>query len=273
MLAPIEFELNLSAEAFARWKIGRDGVIDTPSSRGARIPLSYLVFMRAQPILGVNFHELLDRDPDRGLYGGVTYREHQALRVGQILQASSAVQGRKVVQTPRGPLTITTFLTTYADHGALHATESVRMIDTPPVDPSLSEPVAAPAPAAVFEPLHPLLMRIEPITRRQVAWLTAETGDINALHLDAPYAAQRGYPDVVVPATLITALLERDIEAACGRHVVEMDVRYSAPTYPGEAIDLYAGISGDELAFQALVGTSLRAQGRVRLQSEEGEAA
>jgi len=266
--SPIDFELVLSAEAFSRWKIGRDGVIGQPPATGARIPLSYLVFMRAQPILGVNFHELLDRDPDRGLYGGVTYRAHRPLLVGQTLQARSEVQGRKVVETPRGPLTITTFLTTYCCEGVVHATESVRMIDTPPAPPAPVGTVAhvpPAAPAAVCEPKYPLLARIAPITCRQVAWLTVETGDINALHLDAAYAARRGYPDVVLPATLITALLEREIEAAFGRHALEVDVRYSAPSYPGEAIDLHASISEDEVSFQALVGTGLRAEGRARL--------
>lgn len=277
----LEFDLTLSAEAFSRWKIGRDDAIPAPPAEGvaSRVPLSYLVFMRAQPVLGVNFHELLGRDPDRGLYGGVTYRLLRPLTVGQVLHAGSAVQGRKVVETPRGPLTITTFLTTYSCDGEIHATESVRMIDTPPESKPEMRPEtrpddgAAAAVVAVCEPSHPLLCRIAPITRRQVAWLTVETGDINALHLDASYAAQRGYPDVVVPATLITALLQREVEAARQRVVSEIDVRYSAPTYPGEQIDLYATISGDELTFQALVGTSLRAQGRMRLQAEASEAA
>jgi len=261
--SPLAFEIVLSAEALNRWKIGRDGVIGAPPSPTERVPLSYLVFMRAQPIAGVNFHELLGRDPDRGLYGGVTYRELAPLRLGQTLQAASAVQGRKLIQTPRGELTVTTFVTQYACDGVAHASESVRMIDTPQASPSNeSKP---PAPAAACAPAHPLLARIAPITHRQVAWLTVETGDINALHLDAPYAARRGFVDVVVPATLITSLIERELEAALSRHAVELDVRYSAPSYPGDAFELYATVTGDTLVFQALVGTSLRAEGKARM--------
>jgi len=267
MEATLQFEVALSAESLNRWKIGRDGGIAAPPLPTERVPLSYLVFLRAQPILGVNFHDLLGRDPDRGLYGGVTYRELAPLGLGQTLQASSAVQGRKVVQTQRGELTITTFVTQYACNGTAHASESVRMIDTPPANNDAQSEASSSGglPAAVREPIHPLLCRIAPITHRQVAWLTVETGDINALHLDAHYAAQRGFPDVVVPATLITALIERELESALGRHPVELDVRYSAPSFPRDAFDLYATVTGDTLLFQALVGTSLRAEGKARL--------
>ena len=263
MESPLAFEIVISAESLNRWKIGRDGVIGAPPSPTERVPLSYLVFMRAQPILGVNFHELLGRDPDRGLYGGVTYREHEPIKLGQTLQATSSVQNRKVVQTPRGELTITTFVTQYACDGVLHSSESVRMIDTPPANSSI-ESKSVP-PVAVCEPAHPFLTNIAPITHRQVAWLTVETGDINALHLDAPYAARRGFPDVVVPATLITSLIERELETALLRYAIELDVRYSAPSYPGDTFDLYATITENSLVFQALVGTSLRAEGKARL--------
>jgi len=263
MELPLAFEIVLSAESLNRWKIGRDGVIGAPPSRTERVPLSYLVFMRAQPILGVNFHELLGRDPDRGLYGGVTYRELAPIKLGQTLQATSAVHSRKVVPSPRGELTITTFVTQYACDGVAHASESVRMIDTPPANPSIESKSVLPA--TVCKPTHPLLTTIPPITHRQVAWLTVETGDINALHLDAPYAARRGFPDVVVPATLITSLVEREIETVLSRHVQELDVRYSAPSYPGDAFDLYVTITENALFFQALVGTSLRAEGKARL--------
>jgi acyl dehydratase len=264
VLPPVEFELLLSPEALSRWRIGRDGVIAAPPATGTPVPLPYLVFLRAQPVLGVNFHELLGRDPDRGLYGGVVYRQIEPLTVGQRVAASSVVQDRRTVASARGELTITTFLTTYRCDGVVHATEAVRMVDLPPMPEA--DGAAAPAAGAIRERVHPLLARIPAITRNQVAWLTVETGDTNALHLDAPYAAKRGFPDVVVPATLITALLEREIEAASARRVVELDVRYHAPTFPGEAIELCASVAGDAMAFQAFCGTGLRAEGRVRLQ-------
>jgi len=268
MESPLAFEINITSESLNRWKIGRDGAIGAPPLPIERVPLSYLVFMRAQPILGVNFHELLGRDPDRGLYGGVAYREFAPMSPGQRLQAISYVQNRKVVPSPRGELTITTFVTDYSCDGLAHASEAVRMIDTPPVSQSIKSKLDSPA--KVCEPTHPLLTSFPPITHRQVAWLTVETGDINALHLDAPYAARRGFPDVVVPATLITSLIERELEATLSRYAVELDVRYSAPSYPGDSFDLYATSTDDTLVFQLLVGNSLRAEGKARLYSASG---
>ncbi|HYF19206.1 MAG TPA: MaoC/PaaZ C-terminal domain-containing protein [Ramlibacter sp.] len=260
---PVEFTLELTPEAFVRWRIGRDDRIQPPPAPGARVPLSYLVFLRAQPVLGVDFRELLGRDPDRGLYGGVSYRQLRPLAIGRQLQARSVVTSRREVASPRGQLVITTLLTTYRCGGEDHATEEVRMIDLPPAPDT---PPAPPEPV-LHRPANPLLATAPPITRNQVAWLTVETGDTNALHLDARYAASRHYPDVVVPATLITSLLEREIEAASGARIAALDVRYLAPSYPGDAFAIHASREGDELGFEALADGTLRAQGRCRLEA------
>lgn len=259
---PVEFEIALTPEAFVRWGIGRDGRIQAPPPAGARVPLSYLVFLRAQPVLGVDFRELLGRDPDRGLYGGVSYRQLRPLAIGQRLQARSVVSSRREVDSPRGRLVITQLLTTYRCEGVDHATEEVRMIDLPPAgdEPPQREPQPS------HTPVHPLLSVTPPISRNQVAWLTVETGDTNALHLDGPYAARRHFPDVVVPATLITAVIEREIEQATRGRVTALDVRYLAPSHPGDAFAVHASREGGALVFEALVGAQLRAQGRCHLE-------
>jgi acyl dehydratase len=259
---PVEFELALTPEAFVRWCIGRDGRTPVPPPLGARVPLPYLVFLRAQPVLGVDFRELLGRDPDRGLYGGVSYRQLRPLAIGQRLQARSVVSSRREVDSPRGRLVITQLLTTYRCEGVDHATEEVRMIDLPPAGdaPPVRESVKP------HNPAHPALAVAAPISRNQIAWLTVETGDTNALHLDVRYAAKRHYPDVVVPATLITAIIEREIVQATGARVTELDVRYLAPSHPDDVFEIYAVRDGSELAFEALVGPQLRAQGRCRLE-------
>lgn len=261
-MLPVQFDLVITSEAFSRWKMGRDGLATEPAVQKCRVPLPYLVFLRAQPVLGINFHEALERDPDRGLYGGVSYREFMPIAVGQTLSASSTVTDRKSVDSPRGSLTITTLQTNYSDGGSLHATETVRMIDLPILPVGSPEP--APAPVALREPAHPHVVRVAPISRSQVAWLTVETGDINALHFDAVYARQRNYRDVVVPATLINALIEREIQIATQRPVVEMDVRYLAPTFPDEALDIFATFLNEELTFQVFVEKNLRAEGRIK---------
>ena len=136
------------------------------------------------------------------------------------------------------------------------------MIDLPPAGdtPPAREPVQP------HKPVHASLAVAAPITRNQIAWLTVETGDTNALHLDVRYAAKRHYPDVVVPATLITAVIEREIVQATGTRVTELDVRYLAPSHPDDVFEIHATRDGSELAFEALVGPQLRAQGRCRLE-------
>jgi acyl dehydratase len=263
MTMPVRFELQLTAESLARWRIGRDGVSGEPSLPGAPVPLSYLVFLRAQPVLGCNFHDILERDPDRGLYGGVAYRAMSPLEVGQSLQAVSDVQERRTAESAHGTLTLTTLLTTYRCRGEVCATESVRMVDLPP------GPRRKPAQDAVRAPRFEQVATIPGITRSQIAWLTVETGDVNALHLDGEYAKFRGFDDVVVPATLMNALFERELAAVCGlagRPAQTLDVRYHGPTFPGEPLLLHARQDGNQFEFEAFVGTgtgaSLRADGR-----------
>jgi acyl dehydratase len=260
MMAPTSFTSTLTPDSVCRWRVGRDGRLGPPPLIGEEVPLSYLVFLRAQPALGISFHELLGRDPDRGLYGGVNYRLLATLRVGQTLAATSEITERRQVESANGILTLTTLLTTYRSDSVVCATEAVRMVDLPAGSPKSA------GQKAPREPVHPLLASFPPISRNQVAWLTVETGDMNALHLDVEYARARGFGDVVVPATLITALTERELASDAGERVVELDARYHAPTFPGEVLELHASRQGDEVSHEVFVQGKLRADGRARLQ-------
>ena len=63
MTLPLSFNLAVTPESLARWQIGRDGVQAGTCKDGDAVPLTYLVFLRAQPLIGTSFHEILDRDP------------------------------------------------------------------------------------------------------------------------------------------------------------------------------------------------------------------
>ena len=117
------------------------------------------------------------------------------------------------------------------------------------------------------ESTHPLLTTIPALTRNQIAWLTVETGDMNPLHLDAPYARARGFRDVVAPATLISALIEREIAGAFARQrpIATFDARYHAPTFPDEPIQLFASMAGSVVTFDAYADGILRASGSAQL--------
>lgn len=250
-----EFTLQATPESVARWRIGRDGALARPPREGEPLPLSYLVFLRVQPILGLSIHRQLDRDPDRGLYGGVRYEAARPPRVGEVFIAGGTVTSRREVASARGTMVLRTLETQYRNGGSTVVTESVRMVDLPPGPPA--EPARGPA----REPAHPKLAELAPVTRTQVAWLTVETGDTNALHLDSAYAASRRFPDVVIPGTLTVAILERELERALGRAPRRLDLRLTAASYPGEAYRLHAGAKDGGLAFELFCGDELRAEG------------
>jgi hydroxyacyl-ACP dehydratase HTD2-like protein with hotdog domain len=250
-----EFTVHATPESVARWLIGRDARATPPPQAGAPLPLSYLVFLRVQPILGVSIHALLARDPDRGLYGGVAYRAERSPRVGESFVADSSVSAPREVSLERGRLVLRTLEIRYRAGDATVATESVRMVDLPPGPPQ------PPARGPQRAPAHPKIADLAPITRTQIAWLTVETGDLNPLHLDAGYAARRLYPDVVVPGTLTVAILERECAQVLGRAPRQLDLRLLAATYPGEPLQLHAAPKDGGLAFELFAGDALRAEG------------
>lgn len=256
MSAAFTFAVEVTAESAARWHMARDGAI-APAPAGP-LPLSYFVFLRAQPILGKSIHAILDRDPDRGLYGGVGYRLARRPEPGARLDAAAVVRSRKQVDAPRGRITVTTLDTSYSDDAGHCLSETVRMIDLP-ARKAGDPPPPAPETRA---PSHPKLADFPPLERRQMAWMAVETGDMNRLHFDPAYARGRGFKDVVVPAPLITASLEKLIAGTLGAPVREIDVRYHAPSFPDEAMTLHGRAEDGALAFELFAGNVLRADGR-----------
>ena len=164
------------------------------------------------------------------MFGGVHYECHRRIKVGDRLNATAAVTERKTVASPRGDMLLTTLVTRWRVQNADAVTETVRMIDLPP-GPATA-PAAGPAADTALSAIG------APITfsRTQIAWLTVETGDMNPLHLDRDYATNRQFPDVVVPGTLIVPVAEQKISAAAGHALHALDVRFRAPTFPGEEI-------------------------------------
>lgn len=266
MTAPIEFDMRVTRESLANWLIGRDGHLVSPPQNGDEVPLSYLVFLRLQPILGTSIHDMLGRDPERGLYGGVRYSAERPLHVGDLLRASGRVVDRREVDSPRGRLVITTLAMDYCDNNTVVARESVRMIDLP-IESSRAPEASSPKRSAVAADTYGFdqITVLAPITNRQVSWMTVATGDLNELHFDAQHARRRGYRDIVVPAPLISALIERELVRALSRPLAELDLRYQAPTHPGESLDIRARQDGGQIELKVFSGGSLSVEGRARL--------
>lgn len=292
--APIEFSLELSADSAARWLFARDGRWPSRPVSGMPMPMSWAVFLRLQPVLCQRMHDLLGRDPDRGLYGGVLYRSHQALRVGQRLQARAEVTDRREIDSPRGRLTLTTLTTIYHCEGTPVLEEAVQMIDLPAKPAGEARSTAPPAPAAnagtvpsvkasdkadargpsssaaAATPQDDPALLIGRLPggfdRTRIAWMTAETGDTNPLHLDRGYAAWRGFADVVVPAPLITAWVEQTLTAAqSGRTLSLLELRYQGPTLPDQPLELTRSDLTRPDRIELRAAGELRARGRFEM--------
>lgn len=260
------FDICLEPERVGRWLTARDDRIVAPPAHGMEVPLPFLVFLRMQPALGVSIHEWLGRDPERGLYGGVSYSAIRLPRVGETLSATSGVTERRQVPSAMGELTVTTLQTSYHAGRDELVRETVRMIDLP----ASGRPPAGPG-SASSEPeagREPLLAELPGISRRQAAWMTVETGDHNALHVDPVVASRRGFADVVVPAPLLTALIERELAELLGRHPCRLDVRYQAPTLPDAPLALRGHREGVQVSFTLSGQGITRATGRAALVEE-----
>lgn len=255
------FSIDVTPESFSRWLVGRDDALPkTIPEAGSDVPLSYLFFLRSQPAAAISIHAELGRDPDRGLFGGVRYQRHAGISVGDTLDASAKVTERKTVESPRGEMLLTTLVNQWHAGDTLAVTETVRMVDLPPGPPA--EPAAGPgadtALGIVGEPTA--------FSRRQIAWLTVETGDLNPLHVDRDYATSRLFPDVVVPGTLIVPFAEKMLSTSVGRNLETLDVRFRAPTYPGEEIFVAARKDTEmgDWTFEIVGDDTVRAMGRAQ---------
>jgi len=262
----IQFSLELNADVAARWLYARDGVWPAALAQGDAMPMSWAVFLRLQPVLCRRIHDLLNRDPDRGLYGGVVYRSTRTLRIGDVLDAQSQVTDRREMDSPRGRLTVTTLATRYAVAGRTVLEESVQMIDLPKsvADPGARATRATDAPRSDPSLLGSPIARLEQgFDRSRIAWMTAATGDTNPLHLDRPYAQRRGFDDVVVPAPLITAWVEHQLSNhAGGQSLTHLELRYQGPTLPEQALEIHLSDPQHPERFEVRCAGLLRARGR-----------
>jgi acyl dehydratase len=256
--------VDLSADHAARWFFARDGVWPRSMRIGEPLPMSWAVFLRLQPILGVRIHDLLERDPHRGLYGGVNYRSSKPLSIGQRLDARAIVTDRREMDSPRGRLKVTTLTTTYREKGETVLEEAVQMIDLPAPSTSIAGS-ASPAKVDAREGASGELIAAidQGFDRTRVAWMTAATGDTNPLHLDRLYAERRGFADVVVPAPLITAWVERALsERHGGAALALLELRYQGATLPDQPLSLHEIPSAGPGKIELRSGDQIRARGR-----------
>ena len=257
------FAHTITPESAARRLAARDGSFAVPPPPGTALPLSYLCFLRIQPAKGISIHRALGRDPDRGLFGGVSYRADRAPRVGDTFSSSAAVRERRTITSPRGELVLTTLDVTHRAADGAGIVESVRMVDLPPGPPQ--PPARGPIEATAL----PRATALGSAGAVQTAWMTVETGDMNPLHLDLAYAQSRLFPAVVLPGPLMAALIEDAVTRVAGRAPIGLAVRLRAANHPGEALSLYAEPTCARFRVHGPAG-DLRAEGEAHFTAGAG---
>ncbi len=252
--------IEVTPESVCRWYVGRDGRLpDHIPVHGDEVPLTYLFFLRSQPAAGISIHTVLGRDPDRGLFGGARYHRHRGVQVGDTLTATAAIEDRKTVVGKSGDRVISTLVTRWIAAGKPAVTEAVQMVDLPP-GPLAPPAIGPPANRELEEVGCPLSF-----SRTQIAWLAVETGDWNPLHFDSVYARMRRFADTVVPGTLIAPVAERILRELIGAPLASLELRFRAPTYPGEEIRILAGCEDGGLwKFEVVGKGQVRALGQAR---------
>jgi acyl dehydratase len=85
--------------------------------------------------------------------------------------------------------------------------------------------------------------KLPPSGRRRVALFSEATEDPNPIHVDDAFAAKAGFPNVLQQGPMTTAQFARLLTDAAGRSSVKtLDVTFTAPVYPEDALILRAEV-------------------------------
>lgn len=79
-------------------------------------------------------------------------------------------------------------------------------------------------------------------SREQLALFSAGTEDPNPIHLDEAFARRCGFPTVLQQGPMTTAHLGALLAERFGRRLRSLDVTFTAPVFPGEALRLVAKV-------------------------------
>jgi acyl dehydratase len=79
-------------------------------------------------------------------------------------------------------------------------------------------------------------------TRAQLALFSAGTEDPNPIHVDEAFAQAAGFKTVLQQGPMTTAHLAALLAERFGARLRSLDVTFTAPVYPGEALRLVATV-------------------------------
>lgn len=86
-------------------------------------------------------------------------------------------------------------------------------------------------------------------SRQQLADFSIGTEDPNPIHVDEAFAKQAGFPTVLQQGPMTTAHLGALLAEKFGARLKSLDVTFTAPVFPGDALRLVATVekSGAEI--------------------------
>jgi acyl dehydratase len=92
-------------------------------------------------------------------------------------------------------------------------------------------------------------VRLPGSSREAIALFSLATEDPNPIHVDDAFAARCGFPQVIQQGPMTTAQFARLLAEAVGAaRLKTIDVSFSAPVFPLEALQLTATVAGQGAA-------------------------
>ena len=79
-------------------------------------------------------------------------------------------------------------------------------------------------------------------SREQLMLFSAGTEDPNPIHVDEAFAKRAGFPSVLQQGPMTTAHLGALLAARFGPRLKSLDVTFTAPVFPGDALRLVAKV-------------------------------
>jgi len=79
-------------------------------------------------------------------------------------------------------------------------------------------------------------------SREQLAFFSTGTEDPNPIHVDEAFAKSAGFSTVLQQGPMTTAHLAALLDERFGARLKSLDVTFTAPVYPGEALRLVATV-------------------------------
>src|SRR5262249_17537868 len=90
----------------------------------------------------------------------------------------------------------------------------------------------------IFDETHP------GASRQQLVLFSAGTQEPNPIHVDEAFAKRAGFPTVLQQGPMTTAHLGALLAGRFGARLKSLDVTFTAPVFPGEALRLVAKVEG-----------------------------